>query len=144
MGGEGDIMGADLHIHVYEGLTEGDLRNFFGHTLGSKYFSMFMQDHKRWEEAYTKISETNQMWIGSVSWLKAGLFEDEESFVPQTVGEISELIGEELPVLDDELIEKILNTFDLPNVTGYSLNDKEKVREWLMQNKGKQIFTVSW
>lgn len=137
-------MAADLHIHIFKGITEQDLADFNSNTFGSKYFNPRSVFEKSKDNSYDKMCETPQIWIGEVSWLKAALLEDSERFVPGTVMQISELIGEDLPVLDDELIAKILAAFDTPNATGYSLAAADEVAEFLEQHKGKQVFTVSW
>jgi hypothetical protein len=89
-----------------------------------------------------------------VSWLKAALFDDNTTYIPDTVAKISELIGDSLPILTDELIGQIIATFDLPNNTvkkngvwngkGYELAHLDDVKVFLKQHKGKQIFTISW
>ena len=140
-------MAADLHIIIAgEQITEEVLAVFFSSTFGSKYFNPGnLQPTRSDSDRYFElVSEAPQIWIGEVSWLKASLFGEAEEFIPRTVGTISELIGEDLPVLDDELIGKILAAFDLPNATSYSLNEKEKVAEWLEQYKGQKVFTCSW
>lgn len=141
-------MSADLHIHVYEGLTEDDLRGFFRNTLGSKWSAGLFARTLPLEEMikyHQKIGDTPQCWIGEVSWLKAALFEDgEETFVPNTVAAVNEVIGEDLPVLDGELFERIIGAFSEENTTDYSLAKVEDVRTFLQAHMGKQLFTVSW
>ena len=137
-------MSADLHIHVFEGLTESDLRDFSCHTLGSKWFDLTRNGP--WEKQskiFDRVGAVPNIWIGSVSWLKASLLED-DSFVPNTVAQIYELIGEELPVLDKSLRDQILAAFDLENSTGYGLAEKEEVEAFLGTHMGKKLFTVSW
>jgi hypothetical protein len=148
-------MGADLHIHIFEGITEDDLRAMKSSTLGSKYFNL--HDNMPWEEkkkVYERIDNTPNIWIGEVSWLKAGLMEDADTFIPNTVGDIAELVGEELPTIDDEFIEKVVKAFDQPNNTakedgvwngkGYSLADPNEVKDFLEQHRGKKVFQISW
>jgi len=136
---------ADMHIHVFDGVTEGDLRIFFEHTFGSKYFNLLgHQDFKEWSKVCEKISDTPNIWVGSVSWLKAGLFDNSDKYVPSIVDAISEIIGEDLPMIDDVMIEKIGKTFDLPNVTSYKTADKEEIVTFLKNHKGYKAFTVSW
>ncbi len=140
-------MGADLYIHVYEGVVEEDIRILKSNTLGSKYCTFPVMPPYTWEqrsEVYDKMGNTPQVWIGEVSWLKAGLFEDDETFIPSTVEGVSELIGEDLPTLTEELLEEILSKFDLENKTSYRLNEKEVVEEFLKKHIGKKLFTVSW
>lgn len=102
---------------------------------------------------YADINNTPNIWIGEVSWLKAALFEDPDSFVPDTVAQISDLC-EDFPVITDEWIKKIVATFDVPNNTakkdgvnmdkGYSLAIPSKVEEFLREHMGKKVFTISW
>lgn len=144
-------MAADLHIHVFDGLTEDVLRDAFRNTLGSKYFGGGMgfaglltaNNSDSIFEAHDKIIAQPNIWIGSVSWLKAALTEDRD-FVPNTVQAVYDAIGEDLPVLDGELYERILGAFSEENTTGYSLAKVEDVRAWLQENRGKRLFTVSW
>jgi len=135
-------MSADLHIHIYEGITEEDMKTFFSNTLGSKYFDPSYGDRN--DEVYEKIAKTPNIWIGGVSWLKAALFEDDEHFIPSTVERVQDVVGEDLPILDDKLIKEVIDAFDLENKTGYALAKKEDVEKFLIENKGKRVFTVSW
>lgn len=162
-------MAADLHIHVVEGITEDDLADFFTNTLGSKYFNLErgrrVQERERelekqyrrpdgrigdkWDEYWNqtvsgKINNTPNIWVGEVSWLKAALFEDEETFIPAPVEVIHEAIGGDLPVLDEELKAKILGAFGEKNSTGYSVSGADEIEEFLNQHMGKRLFTVSW
>jgi hypothetical protein len=137
-------MAADLYIHVFEGITEEDLANFFAGIMGSKYFSLVGYDSQKYMEASDKIQNTPAVWIGEVSWLKAALTEDEKKYVPSTVGAVEEAIGEDLPVLDDSLIERILAAFKLKNKTNYRLANPREVKRFLQKHKGKKVFTVSW
>ena len=58
--------------------------------------------------------------------------------------QIHDLIGEDCPVLDDELIQKIMDTFDLENKTLYKLTNPTEALSWLTMNKGRRVFTISW
>lgn len=139
-------MGADLHIHIFEGITEDDLRIFFSNHLGSKYLDL--HNNLSWEDAqpaHDRVSETPNIWIGEISWLKAVVLDDAETFVPGPVAKIYELIGEDLPVLDDKLIKEILEALKIENKTSYSVEDKEDdIKSFLEKHKGKKVFTVSW
>lgn len=140
-------MAADLHIHVVPNepvtalvydydkpagerestitrtIDNAVFKSFFSHTLGSKWFSLSNTQEVSDDEAYALISHTPSVWVGEVSWLKAALFENEEDFVPGVVVQISDLIGQDLPVIDDQLIAKaraILERGD--NVTNYAVS----------------------
>lgn len=145
-------MAADLHIHLLaendtqQGMAEEDLPIFFGSTLGSKYFTGFGWQYpfSAKEPLYDKTSNDGNIWVGEVSWLKAALFEDDETFIPNAVGAISEIIGEDLPVIDDGLIARISEALQLENTTSYSLANAQKILDWLNQNRGRKVYTISW
>jgi len=140
-------MAADLHIHIFEGITLKDLELFFENTLGSRWFKsdpslcLRLEDEK---PVYERVINTPNIWVGEVSWLKAMVFEKPADFIPQAIGKIHEIIGEELPDIDDILIHDIKCAMTLPNSTGYSLANAESILEFLEQHRGKKVFTVSW
>lgn len=137
-------MAADLHIHVFSDgeLTEGDFRAFFSHTLGSKWFAPTAG--RRDTESRERISDTKNVWVGEVSWLKAAVCDDAATFVPDPIARVHELIGEEWPVVDDALIAQIGAAMRLENATSYRLADVDEVLAFLERHKGKRAFTVSW
>lgn len=136
-------MSADLHIHILDGITEDDLARFFSNTIGSKYFGRYRENADEFSGLYDKLSHTPSVWIGSVSWLKQALTGD-DSYVPSTVEKISDLVGEDLPVLDDTLASEIMDAFKLENETSYDLAKPDEVKRFLEMHKGKRVFTVSW
>lgn len=134
-------MAADLHIHVQtKEITEDILRVFKGPLMigGPE------DNSNNWDNAYRIISQSPNVWIGEVSWLKAGLLGDSDEFIPSTVQQVYDLIGDELPELTDDLIKKILKTFNSKNNTGYELAESEEVEKFLLKHKGNKVFTVSW
>lgn len=140
-------MAADLHIHTTENVSDRDLSIFFSHTLGSRFSTGFIKIRFTPEEeqkANHNVGMSPNIWIGEVSWLKAGLLESPEEFIPDTVGKISEIIGEHLPIINDELILKIKNAFDLPNKTQYKIANENDVINFLQEHKDERCFTVSW
>ena len=139
-------MAADLHIHIFEGLEEEDLKRFFSNSLGSKYFNLSYPAFSLDDDIdhFSKINRTPNIWIGSVSWLKAGLFQDPKTFIPDPIGKINTLIGEDLVVLDEELMKNIMDALDLENVTGYKIAKPEDVVGFLTTYQGSQVFSVSW
>lgn len=113
-------MAADLHIHVFDGCTENDLCD------------------------YKKIASTPNVHVGEVSWLKAALLDDSDRYIPSAVQQVTDIIGEDLPVVDDAMIARIADAMKAPNATSYTLNSAEEVLTFLKQHKGKRVFTVSW
>jgi hypothetical protein len=143
-------MAADLHIHVLlEPCTEDDLAVFFRNTMGSKWFGglAFRRQYslEREQEALDHVVATPSVWIGEVSWLKAGLSEDPSEYVPEPVGEVSRLIGEELPMLTPEFRDALLAAANLRNQVGfYEVAHVGRIRKFLDEHIGKRLFTVSW
>jgi hypothetical protein len=121
---------------------------FFSSTLGSKYFGGVRahQDHDAWEKSYHVVANTPSVWIGEVSWLKAAITGEHENYVPDVVSRVYDVIGEDLPVLDQELFEKLKACWNEPFVAAgaYDFTELEKVEPWLKDHMGKQLFTVSW
>lgn len=143
-------MAADLHIHVFEGIEENDLADFFSSTLGSKHFNLAKQFAGRvagrdvFMESYDKVGKTPNIWIGEVSWLKAMVTGNSETFIPDPVQKVTDLIGENLPVLDADLERLLLEALDVHNKTSYGVTDKTPIEKFLTEHRGKKLFTVSW
>lgn len=147
-------MAADLHIHAAdESITEAHMAAMFSNLMGSKWFNpksigelegRTEEEKRRGLQLHQETVACPSIWIGEVSWLKAGLLDDPDTFVPAPVQAIADLIGEELPVIDDELISKIMAALDLPNATDYLLANPAEVRTFLEEHRGKRAFTISW
>ena len=143
-------MSADLSIHVLDiGLSEQDYKDISASTLGSKYcpglFSSRKIPKERMDEVYDHFSKSPQIWVGEVSWLKAGLTGDKKTYVPDIVKEIHGIIGEDFPIVNEDLIGKIEAAYDkCVNKTSYSVEKKEKVIDFLKEHKGKKVCTISW
>jgi hypothetical protein len=136
-------MGADLTIHVMEGVKIPDLQRFFAHTLGSKWFKLGYGNYD--STLSDKMYNTPHIELGELSNLKAMLSDDSDTYIPSALGEIERIIGENLPVINDELISKIGDAMDLENKTRYRLYvTKDEVIEFLDQHRGKQVFTICW
>lgn len=90
-----------------------------------------------------KVYRTDAVWIGEVSWLKAGLFEDNETFIPGPIQKIAELC-DGLPIITEEFITQIMDAFNIPNTTGYDLANPKEVEAFLRTHIGKRVFHISW
>ena len=139
-------MAADLHIHcLTEQYTQEHYKASCANSLGSKYFNPQRERQPNPFASLEPAEHAPQIWIGEVSWLKAELFDEgSEAFIPDTVGTIADLIGEDFPTLNGELRDRILAAFDLRNTTGYQLAKKAEVETWLNEHLGKQLVTISW
>lgn len=141
-------MAADLAIHVFADgeLTDEDFACAFSNLLGSIYYNPVSLDEEteEYKQRERKVHDTECVFVGKVSFLKAALFEDEETFVPDPVAKVSELIDEDFPYITDEFISQIAEALQLENKTGYSLTDQSEVIEFLEQHKGKRCFTIAW
>jgi hypothetical protein len=136
-------MAADLHIHILEYASEQDVAYFKSSTLGSKFFDI--DANRRYDDPSNEcVRNTAGVWVGEVSWLKANLFDQEETYIPGAVARVSELIGEEFPIITEELIKQIREAMSIENTTRYSVASADSVCEFLGQHIGKKIFTISW
>jgi|ERR1051326_1026516 hypothetical protein len=125
-------MSAELHIHVKTvTVSEEALATFFA-TDGSsrKYVAIgeFTPFRISPERAYDIIAETPHVWVGKECFLEA----------------LIKAIGDELPVIDDELIEKITSATAEDGRTLYELGRATDVLTFLNEHKGERIFTVCW
>ena len=144
-------MAADLHIHVLtDEFTEEHYKAFQSNVIGGKYWGGFNRnlqaefEKKHNCDLYLLCCETPSVWVGEVSWLKAALSEDPDTWVPATVQAVYDIIGEDFPVIDDELIAKIEAALGLDNATGYSICEHSGVIDFLKEHKGKKAFHISW
>lgn len=136
-------MAADLHIHVMTPeMTEAHLADFFSNTMGSRWFAP--KSVPRSEETWEIVSKSPNIHVGEVSWLKAALLGENDRYVPDPIQAVSDIITDDLPVIDDELIERVRAALSLENKTGYGVSPPDRVVAFLQEHKGKRAFTVSW
>lgn len=134
-------MAADMHIHVLEGITEKELALFFSSHVSSKHFSGLQSnpcDEKTREELTKKIDCMPNIWIGALNMF------DADDAILDTVGAIEETIGEDLPVIDEALIGKIVAAFGRDNNPDYPVANPNDVHQFLESWKGKRVFFVYW
>ncbi|GEM_PF-3040838 len=66
--------------------------------------------------------------VGECSLLKAALFDEEETFVPNPIQKILDLIGpKEIRKCDEAFVQGVKEALALPNQTGYKLADPRRV-----------------
>ena len=99
-----------------------------------------------------KALKTDNFEVGECSFLKAALFEDEETFIPYPIRVLSELIDNYKEVrekgrgrgkINEDLIKKVAD-IEWKNDTSYKLCKKEELLEFLKSNKGKECYYVCW
>jgi hypothetical protein len=172
---------ADLHIHVAK--TEEEIKHatlyqkktFWGSDIGPAYHEFLYEGkwyheedfYEKFEDARPEdvrdvplkdlnekiVDRTENIWVGEVSWLKAALFGDSETYIPDTVAEIHEACCG-MKTIDDDMIDKVKKAFELKNNTikengvwngsGYRLAKVQEVVNFLEKNKGHKSFTISW
>lgn len=146
-------MAADLHLHAMGDVTEDDLACFFSTTIGSRWFSEPFGSHPcQLDDDYqcahwVAVADSDDVWIGEVSWLSAGLTGNLNS-VPEPVERVADLIGDDLPELTPELREKIIEAVAVDRLrnNGYKTvkpGDKGLIT-WLNDHLDDRLFTVSW
>jgi hypothetical protein len=172
-----------IHVFARDELTDDDFRCFFANTLGSRWssqhnaplhlqkkvnagYDLTDRETQQWREAteppcedrficehWERIKKTESVWVGEFSWLKAALHNADELYVPDFVKLVQDAIDEDLPQIDDQLIDKIRQGRTLPNKTvhpdvmdgkGYSLEKVREVVSFLSEHRGKRAFTIGW
>lgn len=91
-----------------------------------------------------KVQGTDNVWIGEVSWLKAGLMGDSETFIPGPVQKVQDLIQDKLPTITEEFIEQVVEALKSQNTTSYDISKPKPVVEFLKKHLGKKVYTISW
>lgn len=81
---------------------------------------------------------------GEVSWLKAALFDDVETFIPEPVSRVRDCIGEGFVLLTEEKLAAILADFHEKNATQYGIARGKEGQDFLLPYLGSEIFTISW
>ena len=150
-------MGAEFCIHVFDIDDEETIQHYIAlnsSTIGSKYHTIENYDYynreldengeSRWDKAYHHLGNLESYDMGEVSWLKANLFDDNETYIPSPIEVMHDLIGEDFPVIDDEFIKTVKHSLGVvENLTGYATYE-DGVVEFLEDNKGKRILYISW
>ena len=141
-------MTADLHIHIRtEEITDEVMQTFFCNVLGSKYcnpqIAFQYGDLSYRLKLFQKMNETPNCWIGEVSWLKAEVFDDGNTYIPNAVGEVSEIFENET-VIDDDVIKRVEDAMSMKNDTSYGVASKDEVVDFLKEHKGERAFTITW
>ena len=138
-------MAADMHIHVLtDKFTAEDFKLSQSNVFGSKHFNLARCRDDGFDDATIKMIETPNVWVGQLSTLKAALSGDPDSYIPDPVGRVGTIIGEDLPVIDDKLVGEIRAAFELDNATSYNISNGEEVIAFLESHRGACVFTVNW
>ena len=140
-------MAASLHLYAYvDGdLTEEDFKQLFCNVFGSKYFNLSRcpSAMKQMEFMEKLLAKLPAIWVGEVSWLK-NLFFGDYQFVPNICLEIYNLVQEDRPVVNEELIAKVRKIFESnPVAAAYSTADCKDIVDFLEENLGRRLFTFS-
>jgi hypothetical protein len=92
-----------------------------------------------------KIYALDTFEVGDVSWLKAGLTDDPDKYIPSLVEKISNLFDEgACPIIDEEVIEKVTGFGESEGSIYTDVSANEEITNWLRTQIGKRAFTVSW
>jgi len=113
-------------------------------TLIEKGQKQYPEVMSKYDSAFAKVSNTPNTRIGEVNWVTAAATKNFKAFVPTAIAMISELIGEELPILDNELERRIVEALKKENITHYSLTPERALASFLASHKGKKLFIVNW
>lgn len=146
-------MSADFVLHVLlDDMDVEDFKIFTSNVLGGPWFEYpwfeyvpYEKRNERFMELANKFGHRPQCWVGEVSWLKASLLQDGETYIPDIVGNVAELV-DNLPVITDELIAQIkAAAMTAGNRTSYKVIDgSDELIDFLKKYKGHRVGGISW
>jgi hypothetical protein len=96
-----------------------------------------------WTEDEFIINKTKKLTsiiIGHGSLIKAEMFNDYESFVPQTLLEYLKIFNNEPQLINNQFKIKLLKTYFFKNNTHYYLASKDIIEDFLIVHNGKYLF----
>lgn len=138
-------MSAEMHIHILTpNITAVLLAVWNSHHLNSRHFALYNRRDAEYPRLFETMANTPNVRVGDVSWLKAALFDADETFIPDAIGALAELFDEDGTLIDDALIQAARKALALPNSTGYEVADSSPVLAFLEANKGQRAITISW
>jgi hypothetical protein len=102
-----------------------------------------------------------QLAVGECSFLKAALFSDEKTYIPEPIIEMSTILkpkrtneldkivyGESEPehtILNDEITTKLIESLNIKNTTPYTIYiTKETLQKFLKKGKNKRVWYELW
>lgn len=95
------------------------------------------------------LDTLDSFWIGQVSWLKAGLLDDEERYIPAPVRAISVMVGER-KLLTPEVAKELTVALNLPNRSIYRGHSRfrgvvraQHLKKWLAAHIGTYLVQES-
>lgn len=132
-------MPTDLYIHALtEDFTEEHYKAINQGTVCSKYFQ-YQSDNVTYEEAFEILKLAPAVWAGQV---RIGDYQISEVF------KIEDIIGENFPTVDGDLMDKIKAVFEAnaPNDSEMSsrLALPQSVLGFLGEQWGNKVFTARW
>lgn len=143
-------MAADFELHVITCDQDiVDYRLGMSTTIGSKYENIVpgvdyvKNPDRNVLDAKTRLEKTPGVWLGNLSWIKDNLT-GEAGYVPSALGKIDELVGEEFPLIDEQLINQIEYILkNETNDTTYHVTESDVVVDFLKQHVGKPVFSLT-
>ena len=150
-------MGAPVSIAVKESRITKEILGFYNydhqaHLSHDEFFDrppeVIQTEQLQHDDAVELIEKLSVIYIGEVSWMKAGLMGNtsKDNFIPEPISKLIELIPDkDFTPISDELIESVSKIFDMNNTSIYPLEaSKEEVISFLNKNKGSEVFTITW
>ena len=128
-------MSVQVMLHVVDnGVTEDDVIALASGTLGSKYFSWAGAGRMNAEGGLDHTLKIAKDAPGVVVGDRSA-FDD-----PDEITEVMEIIGEDFPVIDADLSERVCR----PLVQAGNDKTAIEVLKFLREHEGKKAFVVAW
>ena len=102
-----------------------------------------LQDVELYKESVTAFDPYSlpRVFLGKASYLKAGLLEDVDGYVPGTILAILDLVGNYTRITED-FIAAVEAAFSLENTSAYSLGNEQEVLIFLFDHLGEYVMVT--
>lgn len=128
-------MSVQVQLHVLDnGVTEADVIALAAGTLESKYFSWSGVSRMNAAGGLDVTLKIADKAPGVVIGDRSAFDEADE------VSEVMSVVGEDFPVVDDELTQRVLK----PLLAAGNNDAAGRVDEFMHEHKGKRAFVVAW
>ncbi len=137
-------MSADLHIHIRKAELITSALLFQDSDMMQQITNPLPMELR--DRLFTAMSDDPNVHVGEVSWLKAALSEDTDTYVPSAVETINALIPPtRLTLLTKELIDAVVAALEgNGRAPGYAVSGAGPVEIFLREHVGEEVYTVSW
>lgn len=131
-----------LHLRVLtNGVTEDDLRIFFAHTQGSRYYNNTI--HPDWVNmARGQVMQTEWIRLGEMCEVKEALLKGEFEKIPGFVHRVKDHIRDSLFLVNPDTIREFGLLYESAYHVGYDVISWDKLETFLWRHQRREAFLL--